>query len=276
MPLALVILSARLADLGKNSKATKRGDMHDRVRAFLAAQRLDVDQGPDRLCISVAGHCRFRMATSTRPMNGQRLVAAGGRGWRRFRDFPCLGRRRNSFRARFLPSTSSCANLPGDLARPIHRPQPIYFYLPHLLHRFAPWSILVHRFARPETGRGWQRDSVNAWLRRFAGNILARCSGVSAVCSSCRSFRRNGSIEFSRSSRRSVCCWRRCLLESSRTKSCERVQCAGRRSRFYSPLSFPPVTRPQNRPRLFEHDRGALVRFRSRRPQGSRSARLAI
>lgn len=25
----------------------------------------------------------------------------------------------------------------------IHRPQPLYFYLPHLLHKFAPWSLLV-------------------------------------------------------------------------------------------------------------------------------------
>ena len=25
----------------------------------------------------------------------------------------------------------------------IHRPQPLYFYLPHLLHKFAPWSALI-------------------------------------------------------------------------------------------------------------------------------------
>jgi 4-amino-4-deoxy-L-arabinose transferase-like glycosyltransferase len=25
----------------------------------------------------------------------------------------------------------------------IHRPQPLYFYLPHLLHKFAPWSVLI-------------------------------------------------------------------------------------------------------------------------------------
>ena len=25
----------------------------------------------------------------------------------------------------------------------VHRPQPVYFYLPHLLHKFAPWSVLV-------------------------------------------------------------------------------------------------------------------------------------
>src|SRR6266404_8236287 len=25
----------------------------------------------------------------------------------------------------------------------IHRPQPLYFYLPHLLQKFAPWSVLI-------------------------------------------------------------------------------------------------------------------------------------
>jgi 4-amino-4-deoxy-L-arabinose transferase-like glycosyltransferase len=31
----------------------------------------------------------------------------------------------------------------GRFGETIHRPQPIYFYLPHLLHKFAPWSILM-------------------------------------------------------------------------------------------------------------------------------------
>src|SRR5439155_2161802 len=28
-------------------------------------------------------------------------------------------------------------------AETIHRPQPLYFYLPHLLHKFAPWSAVM-------------------------------------------------------------------------------------------------------------------------------------
>jgi 4-amino-4-deoxy-L-arabinose transferase-like glycosyltransferase len=31
----------------------------------------------------------------------------------------------------------------GRFGETVHRPQPIYFYLPHLLHKFAPWSVLV-------------------------------------------------------------------------------------------------------------------------------------
>src|ERR1043166_7446002 len=31
----------------------------------------------------------------------------------------------------------------GRFGEAVHRPQPFYFYLPHLLHRFAPWSLLL-------------------------------------------------------------------------------------------------------------------------------------
>jgi 4-amino-4-deoxy-L-arabinose transferase-like glycosyltransferase len=31
----------------------------------------------------------------------------------------------------------------GRFGEAMHRPQPVYFYLPHFLHRFAPWSFLL-------------------------------------------------------------------------------------------------------------------------------------
>ena len=34
----------------------------------------------------------------------------------------------------------------GRFSEAVHRPQPIYFYLPHLLDRFAPWSLLLIGF----------------------------------------------------------------------------------------------------------------------------------
>lgn len=30
----------------------------------------------------------------------------------------------------------------GRFSETVHRPQPFYFYIPHLLHKFAPWSVL--------------------------------------------------------------------------------------------------------------------------------------
>jgi 4-amino-4-deoxy-L-arabinose transferase-like glycosyltransferase len=34
----------------------------------------------------------------------------------------------------------------GRFSEGVHRSQPVYFYLPHLLHRFAPWSLLLIGF----------------------------------------------------------------------------------------------------------------------------------
>ncbi len=31
----------------------------------------------------------------------------------------------------------------GRFSETVHKPQPLYFYLPHLLHKFAPWSLLL-------------------------------------------------------------------------------------------------------------------------------------
>jgi 4-amino-4-deoxy-L-arabinose transferase-like glycosyltransferase len=35
----------------------------------------------------------------------------------------------------------------GRFGETIHRPQPLYFYFPHLIHKFAPWSILLMAIA---------------------------------------------------------------------------------------------------------------------------------
>jgi 4-amino-4-deoxy-L-arabinose transferase-like glycosyltransferase len=35
----------------------------------------------------------------------------------------------------------------GRFSEGVHRSQPFYFYLPHLFHRFAPWSLLLMGFA---------------------------------------------------------------------------------------------------------------------------------
>ena len=43
----------------------------------------------------------------------------------------------------------------------IHRPQPLLFYLPHLLHKFAPWSVLMIAIALVDLrSRNWRFRSV--------------------------------------------------------------------------------------------------------------------
>jgi hypothetical protein len=47
----------------------------------------------------------------------------------------------------------------GRFGETIHRSQPLLFYLPHLLHKFAPWSVLMIAIALVGLG------SRNWWLR---------------------------------------------------------------------------------------------------------------
>jgi 4-amino-4-deoxy-L-arabinose transferase-like glycosyltransferase len=45
----------------------------------------------------------------------------------------------------------------GRFGETIHRPQPVFFYLPHLLHKFAPWSVLMIAIALVDLrSRNWR------------------------------------------------------------------------------------------------------------------------
>jgi 4-amino-4-deoxy-L-arabinose transferase-like glycosyltransferase len=49
----------------------------------------------------------------------------------------------------------------GRFGETIHRPQPLYFYLPHLLHKFAPWSVVIIGIALVDLhSRKWRLHSV--------------------------------------------------------------------------------------------------------------------
>ena len=49
----------------------------------------------------------------------------------------------------------------GRFGETIHRPQPLLFYLPHLLHKFAPWSVLMIGIAALDLrSRNWQLRTV--------------------------------------------------------------------------------------------------------------------
>src|SRR5262249_60169491 len=49
----------------------------------------------------------------------------------------------------------------GRFGETIHRPQPLLFYLPHLLHKFAPWTVLMIAIALFDLhSRNWRLRSV--------------------------------------------------------------------------------------------------------------------
>ena len=58
----------------------------------------------------------------------------------------------------------------GRFGETIHRPQPLYFYLPHLIHKFAPWSVLIIAIAIVDLhSRKWRLRSA---LREMSPDIL--------------------------------------------------------------------------------------------------------
>jgi 4-amino-4-deoxy-L-arabinose transferase-like glycosyltransferase len=54
----------------------------------------------------------------------------------------------------------------GRFSETMHRSQPVYFYLPHLLHRFAPWSLLL--ILLPGLAAREQRLKIRDWLRAMS------------------------------------------------------------------------------------------------------------
>jgi 4-amino-4-deoxy-L-arabinose transferase-like glycosyltransferase len=54
----------------------------------------------------------------------------------------------------------------GRFTETVHKPQPILFYLPHLLHKFAPWSLLLIGLAEVfrRERNGWRLQPGTLWL----------------------------------------------------------------------------------------------------------------
>jgi 4-amino-4-deoxy-L-arabinose transferase-like glycosyltransferase len=54
----------------------------------------------------------------------------------------------------------------GRFGETVHRAQPLYFYLPHFLYRFAPWSVLL--VLLPLLGAREQSLKIRDWLRAMS------------------------------------------------------------------------------------------------------------
>jgi 4-amino-4-deoxy-L-arabinose transferase-like glycosyltransferase len=58
----------------------------------------------------------------------------------------------------------------GRFSETVHRPQPVLYYLPHLLHKFAPWSVLVLVLASLSFRRA--RSGIRNLFRETKPDIL--------------------------------------------------------------------------------------------------------
>jgi 4-amino-4-deoxy-L-arabinose transferase-like glycosyltransferase len=66
----------------------------------------------------------------------------------------------------------------GRFGETIHRPQRLYFYLPHLLHKFAPWSVLIIAIALLNLhSRRWRLRSVFREMSPEIFWLLCWCVG---------------------------------------------------------------------------------------------------
>jgi 4-amino-4-deoxy-L-arabinose transferase-like glycosyltransferase len=138
MPLALVIFLLGWQIWDRLRKNEPWG-MHDRVRAFVLLTASMLIKGPIVCAFLLPGIVLFEWRRRSHP-----TTASAWCGW-----LPWLG----AF-AVFVLWVAGGIFVPhffhevvmreflGRFGETVHRPQPIYFYLPHLLHKFAPWSVL--------------------------------------------------------------------------------------------------------------------------------------
>lgn len=174
MPLALVVFLLGLK-IWSRVRAANRSDRSDRWVIFCLLSAAMLIKGPIVYAFLLPGIALFqwlRRDTNTSawcgawPWAGSLAVflawTAGGIAWQHgFYEQVVL----REFAGRF-----------GDT---VHRPQPIYFYLPHLLHKFAPWSVLSIALAvvawRTSTSPRWRTLSPDVlWLLCWSlGGLLA-------------------------------------------------------------------------------------------------------
>lgn len=144
MPLALVIFLIGLL-IWQKIQRQEEWKPRDRVYLFALLTIAMLIKGPIVYAFLLPGIALFQWRYSrARPPGAQQQTAWSG--W-----WPWIA----SLAAFLLWVTGGILFQPGFLnevvmreflgrfGETIHRSQPLYFYLPHLLHKFAPWSVLI-------------------------------------------------------------------------------------------------------------------------------------
>jgi 4-amino-4-deoxy-L-arabinose transferase-like glycosyltransferase len=164
MPLALVISLIGLLIWQK----IREGDewkLRDQVYVFVLLTAAMLIKGPIVYAFLLPGLALFQLrAFKERRLGQPSLLASAWPGW-----WPWLaslgiflvwvggGIR---FQAGFYEEVVM-REFVGRFGETIHRPQPLLFYLPHLLHKFAPWSVLIIGIAAVGLrSRNWRLRSV--------------------------------------------------------------------------------------------------------------------
>jgi 4-amino-4-deoxy-L-arabinose transferase-like glycosyltransferase len=144
MPLALVLFAIGLV-IWEKIRTRASWTRRDRLLLFLLLSAGMLIKGPIVYAFLLPGLVAFQWR-----WRGMSAAAAAWSGW-----LPWLV----SFLVFLLWAGAGILLVPeftehvllrefaGRFSDEVHRAQPFYFYLPHLLHRFAPWSLLLIGFA---------------------------------------------------------------------------------------------------------------------------------
>jgi 4-amino-4-deoxy-L-arabinose transferase-like glycosyltransferase len=164
MPLALVIFLIGVL-IWKKIRAQSEWRLQDQVYIFVLLTVAMLIKGPIVYAFLLPGIALFQWRGRVRALRGpdasaRRSYQIAWHGW-----WPWIA----SLAVFLLWVTGGILLQPGffdevvmrefvgRFGETIHRPQPLYFYLPHLLHKFAPWSVLTILIALVELhSRKWR------------------------------------------------------------------------------------------------------------------------
>lgn len=169
MPLALVVFLLGAKIWGK-TRSGEPWSRSDRVVVFLLLTTAMLVKGPIVYAFLLPGIVVFELTR-----RGDKPRVSAWCGW-----WPWIG----SLAVFLVWAAAGIAWVPqfyeevvmkefaGRFGETVHRPQPIYFYFPHLVHKFAPWSLLligiavvVWRSEKLKFAERWRRVSpATAWL----------------------------------------------------------------------------------------------------------------
>jgi 4-amino-4-deoxy-L-arabinose transferase and related glycosyltransferases of PMT family len=164
MPLALVIFLIGLL-IWQRVRHEDEWKLRDQVYVFVLLTAAMLIKGPIVYAFLLPGIALFQLRRGTRRPGASKTDSASAwPGWWPWVASLAIFLVWVAGGIRFQPGFYEevvMREFVGRFGETIHRPQPLLFYLPHLLHKFAPWSVLMIGIAAVGLrSRNWRLRSV--------------------------------------------------------------------------------------------------------------------
>src|SRR6476659_6155391 len=165
MPLALLIFLIGLL-VWQKIRGGDEWKLRDQVYVFVLLTAAMLIKGPIVYAFLLPGIAVFQLRYGrARPPGAPTTISVSARpGWWPWRASLAIFLAWVIGGIRFQPGFYEevvMREFVGRFGETIHRPQPLLFYLPHLLHKFAPWSVLMIGIAALDfRSRNWRLRSL--------------------------------------------------------------------------------------------------------------------